>query len=169
MRGATDSPPFMLPAFADFNPHSPCGERRRPVIAVDEGNDISIHTPHAGSDRRTNSRPEPKAISIHTPHAGSDLRLPCPTPTSPYFNPHSPCGERPGWMCAKRLLFNFNPHSPCGERRQRANLGRCLRNFNPHSPCGERRLCWIRCQTRLIFQSTLPMRGATTIARAGTQ
>ena len=34
--------------FSDFNPHSPCGERR--ALVPDIRKVISIHTPHAGSD-----------------------------------------------------------------------------------------------------------------------
>ena len=81
-----------------------------------------------------------------------------------YFNPRSPCGERPGVSTstgmsvykfqstlpmrgATRPVFplaasrtHFNPRSPCGERP--AFLHRhCIRkDFNPRSPCGERLL-----------------------------
>ena len=57
------------------------------------------------------------AISIHAPHAGSDpLKV-------PHFAPS----------------FDFNPRSPCGERRRQ------LKEIFMFG----------------IFQSTLPMRGAT--------
>ena len=59
----------------------------------------------------------PQAISIHAPHAGSD-RL-------------------------GRLS------------------GRCSRNFNPRSPCGERHVEYATRVIGYLFQSTLPMRGAT--------
>ena len=36
-----------------------------------------------------------------------------------------------------------------------------FRNFNPHSPCGERQTSINSLATREIFQSTLPLRGAT--------
>ena len=95
MRGATDKSFFIIsqinnfnprspcgerPKFSevenepyDFNPRSPCGERhprhdRREAVGV-----ISIHAPHAGSDRVVqivDGRRE--IISIHAPHAGSD-------------------------------------------------------------------------------------------------
>ena len=80
-----------------------------------------------------------------------------------YFNPRSPCGERPGGapgpvvpsaisIHAPRVgsdldgrgpawqTGDFNPRSPCGERR---HGGGCLGSpghFNPRSPCGERHL-----------------------------
>ena len=103
------------------------------------------------------------------------------------FNPRSPCGERPG--CAPTAFFcarNFNPRSPCGERRlfgnsddlhytisihaPRAGSDAALRGsgcvhqyFNPRSPCGERHEHRGRSAGEVRFQSTLPMRGATTV------
>ena len=60
-------------AVANFNPHSPCGERRCSV------------PPSVGTD----------LISIHTPLAGSDDAAYPLSSHGPNFNPHSPCGERP--------------------------------------------------------------------------
>ena len=56
---------------------------------------------------------------------------------------------------------NFNPHSPCGERPGVAALGRVLRYFNPRSPCGERLLEVLDEHMECGFQSTLPVWGAT--------
>ena len=102
---------------------------------------ISIHAPRTGSDGR---RPPPGsvgAISIHAPRTGSDPVLSGRVPVLIYFNPRSPHGERPA---ARNLRASpgpdFNPRSPHGERR-REGAG---------SPC-----------EGLIFQSTLPARGAT--------
>ena len=78
--------------------------------------DISIHTPHAGSDDDCflmDVRPTQfqstlpmrgvtksgeymiwtDGISIHTPHAGSDMETIQRSHRQKYFNPHSPCGE----------------------------------------------------------------------------
>ena len=123
----------------DFNPHSPCGER---------------------------------------------LFCTCPKIAGSNFNPHSPCGERLSnqqtmqladifqstlplrgatWACRSsiRRPSYFNPHSPCGERLAATNTTSTTINFNPHSPCGERRIVErLRC-TDHEFQSTLPLRGAT--------
>ena len=57
----------------DFNPHSPCGERLQAFHIDLQQKNISIHTPHAGSD---------------TLQTGQRL-------FRQHFNPHSPCGERP--------------------------------------------------------------------------
>ena len=57
--------------------------------------------------------------------------------------------------------MNFNPRSPHGERRLRAHCQRHSRNFNPRSPHGERPTSGnVGCML-IIFQSTLPARGAT--------
>ena len=73
MRGAT----FRLGSAQghpqDFNPHSPCGERRIRRRHGKFCTAISIHTPHAGSD-------------------GRGARTSCHRQEN--FNPHSPCGER---------------------------------------------------------------------------
>ena len=56
----------------NFNPRSPCGERR-----YEEGKDgVSMD------------------ISIHAPRVGSDLNQTAAPSTDFYFNPRSPCGER---------------------------------------------------------------------------
>ena len=145
----------------DFNPRSPCGERRGPrqLLAVTmgfqstlplrgatalerqpfSGYTISIHAPLAGSDYQAVWSLDGYVISIHAPLAGSDRCLGPQTPGSRYFNPRSPCGER---------------------RHQNDRDGR-NGDFNPRSPCGERPgfSCIASAPSR--FQSTLPLRGAT--------
>ena len=103
------------------------------------------------------------AISIHTPHAGSDRGIGKHREIAVDFNPHSPCGERRPFFfsittsCSFQstlpmrgatttdyqllyIPFNFNPHSPCGERlNEHMQMALTIANFNPHSPCGERR------------------------------
>ena len=98
---------------------------------------ISIHAPHAGSDYAAVCIANAVMISIHAPHAGSDGEL-CWDAKSPH---------------------DFNPRSPCGERNVPILQSRC--DFNPRSPCGERLYSAIALAMLEIFQSTLPMRGAT--------
>ena len=79
-------------------------------------------------------------ISIHAPRTGSDRSAGLPAPVRDHFNPRSPHGERLlGHGVAASVLGDFNPRSPHGER-----------------PCSNQR---ILCN--VIFQSTLPARGAT--------
>ena len=80
-----------------------------------------------------------KGISIHAPHAGSDYSCPSRPKPAVYFNPRSPCGERLVGVINDGDFADFNPRSPCGERQN---------------------LLAGKTATKL-FQSTLPMRGAT--------
>ena len=138
LRGATPSN-AVNNASSDFNPHSPCGERRVWVVAIVTGKEFQSTLPLRGA-----TRPDNWTI----------------WPTG-YFNPHSPCGERRGYARHQRHPRHFNPHSPCGERRGHARHQRHPRHFNPHSPCGERQEDLENFRQLLDFQSTLPLRGAT--------
>ena len=72
MRGATRLILQFWKHKGDFNPHSPCGERPSSSPFLSIAVDISIHTPHAGSDAAYRKKYYEENISIHTPHAGSD-------------------------------------------------------------------------------------------------
>ena len=67
----------------------------------------------------------------------------------------------PGTLRLTKRSKNFNPHSPCGERRHQHLQRARTQDFNPHSPCGERRGGLTVLSERELFQSTLPLRGAT--------
>ena len=62
---------------------------------------------------------------------------------------------------AKPQRGYFNPRSPCGERPRRASYASFWGYFNPRSPCGERPGASRRSLALYIFQSTLPVWGAT--------
>ena len=51
-------------------------------------------------------------ISIHTPHAGSDRPLLTLWQHCQNFNPHSPCGERPSWKLPYVFPFVISIHTP---------------------------------------------------------
>ena len=100
---------------------------------------ISIHAPRGGSDRHRDYRADPSCISIHAPRGGSDP---------------------PAWMVLDKYR-HFNPRSPWGERPSTATPCQGGKDFNPRSPWGERR-CPTRTPTAaILFQSTLPVGGAT--------
>ena len=66
---------------------------------------------------------------------------------------HEPVGQRVG---------RFNPRSPWGERRHGQSEWRCGdERFNPRSPWGERPDEDLRVVEAWLFQSTLPVGGAT--------
>ena len=55
----------------------------------------------------------------------------------------------------------FNPRSPYGERRKLIAFALMIAYFNPRSPYGERLIAEASPCNQFIFQSTLPVRGAT--------
>ena len=145
----------------NFNPHSPCGERRHQHLQRARTQDFNPHSP-------CGERPPPWP-SRHAPYD---------------FNPHSPCGERRNAYGRPTISKYFNPHSPCGERQEilsstfemdefqstlplRGATGHTRHHpnipcyFNPHSPCGERPASVKKGAQNVKFQSTLPLRGAT--------
>ena len=101
-----------------------------------------------------------------------------------HFNPRSPYGERLSALLLGFLLRYFNPRSPYGERlflvgmcmipfaisihapltgsdcREQVALAAHV-HFNPRSPYGERRCHHSSRRHDFLFQSTLPLRGAT--------
>ena len=101
-------------------------------------------------------------ISIHTPHAGSDRRTQLGRHVGGHFNPHSPCGERHDNGQLYHVDFFISIHTPHAGSDLYQPLWRDGRaHFNPHSPCGERPTIFLTIAPNPRFQSTLPMRGAT--------
>ena len=60
-------------ASGDFNPRSPCGERRFELAGAARDAGISIHAPRVGSDVKNEIIPFQQLISIHAPRVGSDM------------------------------------------------------------------------------------------------
>ena len=148
-----------------FNPHSPCGERLYYQFRKVTAERFQSTLPMRGA---TIAPPGQSAnysnISIHTPHAGSDSArwLSCPPHLD--FNPHSPCGERPCFFFNASRFFEISIHTPHAGSDSPNSFFLFLQNsfqstlpmrgatgsafcsgiihqhFNPHSPCGERRL-----------------------------
>ncbi|EFT83505.1 hypothetical protein HMPREF0620_0510 [Parascardovia denticolens DSM 10105 = JCM 12538] len=79
----------------NFNPRSPCGERPSSQSATSTKSQFQSTLPLRGATAVAVQVGPIARISIHAPLAGSDrfrrsrTRRPC------YFNPRSPCGERP--------------------------------------------------------------------------
>ena len=124
---------------ADFNPRTPCGVRHDTKDAdTDEYQFQSTH-PLRGATCPRRARREGNPISIHAPLAGCD-------PLSP-----------------ERFAYSvyFNPRTPCGVRRLTAGRQWDSHNFNPRTPCGVRLCPGCNQKMRCIFQSTHPLRGAT--------
>ena len=148
----------------NFNPRSPCGERPHGLRRVVEGG-ISIHAPRVGSDYRETDRTRagtnisihaPRVgsdpgtgrifwsgsrISIHAPRVGSDSRPTRRAKARRYFNPRSPCGERPLLISVVITSYKFQSTLPVWGATKPVRIRPDIQpNFNPRSPSGERRL-----------------------------
>ena len=81
-----------------------------------------------------------------------------------HFNPRSPWGERLREVDHPKNVRYFNPRSPWGERRlPMGDLTWPIDYFNPRSPWGERRSPSRLPSIIALFQSTLPVGGATVL------
>ena len=95
---------------------------------------------------------------------GATRQTPRPPSTKPNFNPRTPCGVRRSRIsrkCGKST--DFNPRTPCGVRRCCGDTFLLSKDISIHAPragcdhhdCGG-------FVTTGLFQSTHPVRGATT-------
>ena len=126
-------------AAVDFNPRSPCGERRDDAGFFHFRYSISTHAPRAGSD-------PPSVVG---------------SVTMPNFNPRSPCGERPVEDHEDDAgKIHFNPRSPCGERPRQSWHSRKPSEFQPTLPVRGATATVATIKSRSTFQPTLPVRGA---------
>ena len=120
--------------------------RRYPWTELTSRQLISIHAPLAGCDYVGEIDWSAYNISIHAPLAG--------------------CDSPPVTRLPQRVS-NFNPRTPCGVRRtQTCKWATCPTNFNPRTPCGVRRGRATGSASRPTFQSTHPLRGATSSTRS---
>ena len=127
-------------------------------------------------------------ISIHAPRGGSDCGSQRVRQMYQDFNPRSPWGERLLRTVKGVYYAYFNPRSPWGERpaggggaddtagisihaprggsdTQLFVTALFVRDFNPRSPWGERRPEHWFNKKWVLFQSTLPVGGATGLFR----
>ena len=161
---------FVPPSRAAFSFPSLSCVRRVAAETSAEGSrlstSISIHAPRVGSDLLTFLKMSAILI-LESENRGCEPSVFRPglfstTSDSFYFNPRSPCGERPKTGVTAHRNAYFNPRSPCGERRASSTRTRNMRcYFNPRSPCGERQLVDAPEDVAHAFQSTLPVWGAT--------
>ena len=123
-----------------FNPRSPCGERLARSQTKGIFSKFQSTLPVWGATGFSIVGVGFIPISIHAPRVGSDQ------------GDHLPVLAH----------CHFNPRSPCGERRQSGLVHKeWCGYFNPRSPCGERPIMWRRRRSWGVFQSTLPVWGAT--------
>ena len=100
---------------------------------------ISIHAPHARSDRLCEHGHCSWIISIHAPHARSDQEMKASMEDTEYFNPRSSCEER-RVNAGDNVVWNgISIHAPHA-RSDMAYVALTLSAayFNPRSSCEER-------------------------------
>ena len=144
-------------AMLNFNPRSPCGER------FCDSRRISIHAPRAGSDVKKRHKAAILKLFQSTLPVRGATRFAPDVCRGLLFQSTLPVrGATFGRRAGDSGAGYFNPRSPCGERRITFLVccANCC-NFNPRSPCGERRLNVQNIHISFLFQSTLPVRGAT--------
>ena len=146
----------------DFNPRSPCGERR---VLADFIIKPAVFQSTLSLRRATLEMVMERLEALF--QSTLSLRRATDVPERRRqdvqdFNPRSPCGERPlspDPRVAGRK--HFNPRSPCGERHVDEQPQAANGDFNPRSPCGERLSPVTSRGGHMIFQSTLSLRRAT--------
>ena len=125
---------------------------------------ISIHAPHAGSDvQALLATCKIFFISIHAPHAGSDAAATACIDRIGEFQSTLPMrGATAMGQRVRRQKNNFNPRSPCGERLTLSEDGTFSIKISIHAPhTGSDEGLRVVWRGGYIFQSTLPIRGAT--------
>ena len=138
--GETTGACFPCPKGRNFNPLSPCWERRVGFQIATSVTQFQSTLPVLGET--------------------SPARPAWPVPAD--FNPLSPCWERHSRVRARRFDGDISIHSPRVGRDHDINPRLIIPTyFNPLSPCGERRPCRDVCYDLGAFQSTLPVWGET--------
>ena len=101
-------------------------------------------------------------ISIHAPRVGSDCQHRGEAAGNGDFNPRSPCGERRPLLPVMRYADCISIHAPRVGSDSFSDWAVFVTSyFNPRSPCGERLPCPHFLLAGFLFQSTLPVWGAT--------
>ena len=184
-RGGSDSKNRIRAADQQyFNPRSPWGERqpRRSALLISQAFQSTL--PVGGATGPATIQGLLRRFQSTLPVGGATPFVEHSDEAAEHFNPRSPWGERLSDRALRARISNFNPRSPWGERlspaRLRSSTARISihaprggsdcdtrsivsmdRDFNPRSPWGERRKTHVVGNRANIFQSTLPVGGAT--------
>ena len=129
---------------------------------------ISTHAPRTGSDGRNALARAARAISTHAPRTGSDVPK-SSRATRRKISTHAPrTGSDGSTTTALATTFYFNPRSPHGERRKPVDQEFLNLLFQPTLPArGATRPGTADDRPLTLFQPTLPARGATPSALFG--
>ena len=169
---------------ADFNPRSPHGERQHRIRKQTEAKQFQPTLPARGATCAGSAKGGRREyFNPRSPHGERRAELK-ETSGDGHFNPRSPHGERrttrrslPTWsrfqptLPARGATYGtalelsktvISTHAPrTGSDDSKSFASRVWNDFNPRSPHGERRDGEYAVGGKLIFQPTLPARGAT--------
>ncbi len=186
VRGATSHRNLSCTAAQGFNPRAPCGARLSLEHGDGSGGNVSIHAPRAGRDppipemvgELTGFNPRApcgarrdqvycksinQSFQSTRPVRGATVQNRRTKTWQRSFNPRAPCGARRRRRPTRPVRWCFNPRAPCGARRRKDTLNIVSTvSFNPRAPCGARRKTSPELTAVSKFQSTRPVRGATT-------
>ena len=162
LRGATNSSSFKMDVVRYFNPRSPCGERLAQAFLGVNTFLFQSTLPLRGATGRQQDCGAGGLISIHAPLAGSDPNVLAITTNYMIFQSTLPLRgatlRLPFWKNEPQISI----HAPLAGSDGTGAWKPCiLRYFNPRSPCGERLKSMRTVKDKAVFQSTLPLRGAT--------
>ena len=140
LAGRDAVPPVCTGPLGYFNPRAPCGARLAREVAGDRRADFNPRAP-----------------------CGARLFPPLLPPVPSNFNPRAPCGARPPHGLIPSISIQISIHAPLAGRDERLTpLLQRLVDFNPRAPCGARQRQRQYREANREFQSTRPLRGATT-------
>ena len=143
--GSDGIAPMEQKTLVHFNPRSPCGERRAKEIIASAYGLFQSTLPVWGATGGKQHLSALEGISIHAPRVGSDFACNVPLTFSFSISIHAPRVGSDGGYGLRRVHQN---------------------DFNPRSPCGERHYTMMDNLGVAIFQSTLPVWGATSMESA---
>ena len=126
--------PKIFEAEAEISIHTPHAGSDNSLRMKRRKQNISIHTPHAGSDGFKRIHPERMVISIHTPHAGSDDLLSATALTDMGFQSTLPMRGVTVLFRTKHLINLFQSTLPMRGVTDENNLNMFYLNISIHTP-----------------------------------
>ena len=145
----------------DFNPRSPCGERPIAFVPADRIDEFQSTLPVRGATQYLLAIPHFVLFQSTLPVRGA-TNYPIYGSLFSVISIHAPrAGSDPN-VRGRLAVGGISIHAPrAGSDAKLWTWRTGMWNFNPRSPCGERRDYMPDGKPRDLFQSTLPVRGAT--------
>ena len=160
MRGETTVLPISAMLHKDFNPLSPCGERRQVFYWSYKGGNFNPLSPCGERPGKQNERHPMKSFQSTLPMRGETVTTYWEIISLLFQSTLPMRGETGYFRWAHCGWNNFNPLSPCGERLvYRPKERPADTDFNPLSPCGERHILFYLLQHNYCISIHSPHAG----------